>query len=336
MSDEHGREAEESPPERISDPPELVRQMVQQWESQRIRLEAENEKLRETQRQLEQYRDRYVDLYDSAPLGYFTLDEDGYVQEANRAGVEMIGTDPNDLIGYPLLDYVDEADQVVFREHVRRCRQAGEVTKSEVTFRAKDGRQMVMQLHSVPIEAEDQDVALCKVAMIDITERKQVERQLRELNKALEQRVAEQLPQAQEQLLITATSRLSGLERHVGGERLRVLLADDHPIVRKGLAELLREDARIGLVAEACDGQEAVERARQLHPDVVILDISMPRLSGTDAAARIRAELPGTRIVGLSMHEPADMAETMLAAGAQAYVSKHAPAEELIAAVLGR
>jgi len=111
---------------------------------------------------------------------------------------------------------------------------------------------------------------------------------------------------------------------------VRVLLADDHRIVREGLARLLGESADIQIVGEAEDGQEAVNLARQLRPDVVIMDISMPRMNGIDATRIITAERPECRVIGLSMHQKSDMEKAMREAGAVAYLPKDGPAEALI------
>jgi PAS domain S-box-containing protein len=118
------------------------------------------------------------------------------------------------------------------------------------------------------------------------------------------------------------------------GERIRVLLADDHPMLRKGLAEMLLEQPDLDLIGEASDGQEAVEMALQLHPDVVLMDVSMPRMDGIEATRRIKEAAPGIRIIGLSMHERDDMDRTMRNAGASDYLVKTAAAEELIGSIL--
>lgn len=118
-----------------------------------------------------------------------------------------------------------------------------------------------------------------------------------------------------------------------GGRRIRVLLADDHAIVRQGLGSLLRGEPDIDIVGEAEDGQEAVDMARELRPDVVVMDVSMPRLNGCDATRAIVAELPGTRVVGLSMYDEAEMEAAMLNAGAAAYLPKGGPTQDLIATI---
>jgi PAS domain S-box-containing protein len=117
--------------------------------------------------------------------------------------------------------------------------------------------------------------------------------------------------------------------------RLRVLLADDHEIVREGLASLLQEEAGIQVVGQAANGREAVDLAARLQPDVVVMDVAMPLINGDEATRQIMAHLPGTRIVALSMYEEADLVERMQRAGAESYVLKTAPAEELLAAIRG-
>ena len=115
---------------------------------------------------------------------------------------------------------------------------------------------------------------------------------------------------------------------------VRVIIADDHRIVRAGLAGLLRDRPEIQVVGQAVDGLEAVELATRLLPDVVIMDITMPRLGGIEATRLIHRDLPTVRVVGLSMHESDEMQAAMTAAGAAAYVTKGGPPEELIAAIL--
>ncbi len=119
------------------------------------------------------------------------------------------------------------------------------------------------------------------------------------------------------------------------GCRLRVLLADDHTVARQGIASLLTEEHDIEMVAEATTGREAVELADRLHPDVVIMDVSLPLLSGDEATRQIKRHLPQTRIVAVSVYDEAEIVNRMHEAGAESYVLKTAPSEELLAAIRG-
>ncbi len=115
--------------------------------------------------------------------------------------------------------------------------------------------------------------------------------------------------------------------------RIRVLLADDHTILRKGLAGVLNQEADIEVVAEAADGEMAVDLARQFIPDVVLMDVTMPKMDGIEATRRITAAQLGVCIIGLSAHKEEDMAQALYKAGAIGYLSKDEPAEFLIAAI---
>lgn len=563
---------------------EEVWQMAEHCEARRGELETQNQALQRVQRQLEHYRDRYVNLYDFAPLGYVTLDEDGYVQEINLSGAAMLAVDREALIGYPLPDYVAPADRAAFLEHVRRCIHHGEEVTSEVTFQTKDDRTLVVQLHSMPIGkadagespppdedllGEERQVTFCKTAVTDITARKRAEEELRALNETLEQRVAEraaeverraqqlraltlQLGQAEQQerrrlaqllqnrlqqSLIAARISLSECEDHlrddpvrrlvdrverllqeaiaesqaltvelsppvlyeaglaagldwlarhmqrthglsvevqadpqaepqeeavraflfeavrellanvvahahtdqaqlrmnreasdvridvrdagrgfdpidlkgreatVGGvfglfsirERLevlggrleiesvpeqgtrvtlwapqrqqafpeprlpetappaprpapreapereavpqgvtRVLLADDHAVIRHGLAEFLGRQPGIEVVGEAGDGEEAILLTDRMQPDVILMDVVMPKLTGIEATREIKARYPQTRIIGLSMYEEGEMPAAMYDAGVALYLSKMVDPDSLLAAVLAQ
>jgi signal transduction histidine kinase len=114
---------------------------------------------------------------------------------------------------------------------------------------------------------------------------------------------------------------------------VRVLVVDDHEVVREGFVGLLTSQTGIEVVGEAADGEEAIELAERLSPDVIVMDVTMPRLNGVDATRRIVARQPDVRIIGLSMHGERDLAAKMLEAGAVAYLSKGGRAEDLVAAV---
>lgn len=114
---------------------------------------------------------------------------------------------------------------------------------------------------------------------------------------------------------------------------VRILIADDHQVVRDGLSALLEDPPRYTVIGTACDGREAAVMARKLNPDVVIIDIAMPELNGVDATKRMLAEMPGLRIIALSMHSDKRYISGMLQAGALGYVRKESAFEEITAAV---
>jgi DNA-binding NarL/FixJ family response regulator len=116
---------------------------------------------------------------------------------------------------------------------------------------------------------------------------------------------------------------------------IRILIVDDHEIFRRGLRSLLESRADWEVCGEATDGQDAVQKAKQVQPDVIVLDITMPRLNGLDATALLRNEVPTAKIVILSQHQPALMKQVALNAGAGAYVTKSEVSRELMAAIDG-
>lgn len=114
---------------------------------------------------------------------------------------------------------------------------------------------------------------------------------------------------------------------------IRVLVADDHAVVRAGIVALLADEADIEVVGQAADGEEAVAQALELRPDLVVMDVRMPRLTGDAATARILAEAPEVRVLVLTTYESDASILSAIEAGASGYLLKAAPAEELLAGV---
>jgi two-component system nitrate/nitrite response regulator NarL len=115
--------------------------------------------------------------------------------------------------------------------------------------------------------------------------------------------------------------------------KIKILIADDHPVVRKGLQSCLSKQERVRVVGEASDGDEALVKARELNPDVVLMDISMPRLNGLLVTEQLRKELPDVKVLILSVHGNKEYIFRIIQAGAHGYVSKEAPPEELLKAI---
>lgn len=114
---------------------------------------------------------------------------------------------------------------------------------------------------------------------------------------------------------------------------IRVLLVDDHALVREAIRSLLQSHPDIEVVGEAGDGTEGIEKNRELAPDVVLMDISMPSVRGIEATRRILADRPGVRVVGLSRFGNLAYTRAMLEAGALGYVTKNSTSTELISAI---
>ena len=116
-------------------------------------------------------------------------------------------------------------------------------------------------------------------------------------------------------------------------KKARILLADDHEIVRRGLRNLIEDRPEWTICCEAADGREAVAEAMQAKPDIVVMDIAMPRMNGLEAARRIVDKLPRTEVLILTMHESKQLIQDVLKSGARGYILKSDAGKELIAGI---
>ncbi len=119
----------------------------------------------------------------------------------------------------------------------------------------------------------------------------------------------------------------------ISTQRCRIIVVDDNLAVRRILIQLLQESQELEVIGEASDGQQAVELTFQLRPDVVIMDINMPRMNGIQATQEITCMLPEVRVIGFSMYPQEEIVAQMRAAGAVGYICKGSPMEELLAAI---
>src|SRR5262245_22188428 len=115
--------------------------------------------------------------------------------------------------------------------------------------------------------------------------------------------------------------------------RIKLLIVDDHPVVRRGISMCLSHHEQLEVVGEASDGREAIRRARELQPDIALMDIDMPQMNGLAVAEVLHREMPKIKVLILSMHGNTEYVLRILQSGARGFVLKEAPAEELVRAI---
>jgi two-component system response regulator NreC len=116
-------------------------------------------------------------------------------------------------------------------------------------------------------------------------------------------------------------------------KKIRLMLVDDHEVIRVGLKTFLQSQADFDVVAEAGNGEEAVDRAMESHPDVILMDITMPGIDGMEVTRRLRILCPDCLVLALTVHDDKQYLMQMLAAGASGYITKQAAADELVEAI---
>jgi len=117
-------------------------------------------------------------------------------------------------------------------------------------------------------------------------------------------------------------------------EKITILLVEDHHLIRKGVAAILEHDDRFQLIAEATKGEEAVNKALELNPDIILMDINLPDISGVEATSRICCKRPASKVIAMTMHIEVHWVDQMLRAGAWGYLSKNSLPEELFDAII--
>ncbi|MEO7818550.1 MAG: PAS domain S-box protein, partial [Actinomycetota bacterium] len=173
---ESRRQAEErlraTPRDVAAMPTKDVQQLVHELQVHQIELDMQNEELRRTQVELEAARDRYADLYDFSPAGYLTLDMQGKIVEANlRAGM-LMGLNRNELIGQLLARFVETEDQALFQRHCQAVMKTGTRQTCEAQFRDKSGGLRWLNLESLVVREEPEQIIHWRTAMLDISDRK--------------------------------------------------------------------------------------------------------------------------------------------------------------------
>jgi PAS domain S-box-containing protein len=161
--------------------------LLHELQVHQVELEMQNRALREAQGELEATRDRYADLYDFAPIPYFTFDVKGCIRELNLTAARMLGRDRTSVIGLPFVALVKLHDPAEFWRHLRRCAQEGASTVTELTFTDADSGTVAVQLTSLPIANESGVPVLFRTALADLTDRRlaESEREKRQLGELL-------------------------------------------------------------------------------------------------------------------------------------------------------
>ena len=117
-------------------------------------------------------------------------------------------------------------------------------------------------------------------------------------------------------------------------DQITILFVDDHPLIRKAWAFILKQDSRFKLIAECESGEEAIETSRRLCPDIIIMDIRMRGMSGIEATEMIRKNCPGSKVIGLSFHIMPEYAKRIIRSGATGYLTKDSPPTEIFKAIV--
>lgn len=116
-------------------------------------------------------------------------------------------------------------------------------------------------------------------------------------------------------------------------EKINILIADDHEVIHNGIKDILRSHSRYNIIGSAYNGEEAIEKALQLKPDIIFMDISMPKLSGIEAIKVITKEFPGSKILALTQHDENEYVVQILKAGGSGYLLKNSRKEEFLSAI---
>jgi PAS domain S-box-containing protein len=239
--------------------PEDIHRLIHELRVHQIELEMQNEELRRAQQELEESRDRYSDLYDFAPVGYFTVDENGLILEANLTGANLLGVERAFLIGRPLSRFVARDDHDAFFLHHKQVFAAKARQTCEIRLVRKNGAQSYAQLESIVMQDHDGNFSRYRTIISDIAERKRAEEALKEserLEEMVEQRTKE-LRDAQEQLIrqekLAALGQLAGgvgheLRNPLGAIKnasyfLNMALENPEPEVKETL-EILEKEVR--------------------------------------------------------------------------------------------
>jgi PAS domain S-box-containing protein len=195
-------------------PDKDVQKLIQELRVHQIELEMQNQELRNAQTELAESRDRYFDLYDFAPIGYFTLDEKGMILEVNLAAADLLGSDRAALVEKGFSRFVAPGSQDAFFSHRRRALETGTKQVCEIELKAQNDRSFHAEIQTVAVTEDGGNSTQLRTAVIDITERKRAELALGEAHRELERRIEERTAD-----LMVANARLQKeIEERKGAE----------------------------------------------------------------------------------------------------------------------
>jgi PAS domain S-box-containing protein len=157
-----------------------VQKLIHDLSAHQIELEIQNEELHRVQLELEETRDKYFDLFNLAPIGYFTLDQKSRISEANLTGTELLGINKNELIGTRFSSHLSSDSQDEFYFHYKEVLKTGIKDNCELNILKRDGTLFYAQLSISAVSEKDRNIQQCKIAVLDLTERRKFEVQLRQ------------------------------------------------------------------------------------------------------------------------------------------------------------
>ncbi len=246
--------------------------------------------------------------------GMAVVSQDGKILYCNHRFADIANASPEQITGTSIAGMVQKDDRDRLNEHLARAHQQ-EQSSDRFCFNHAVGKEIAYNTYMHSFKAGDLR-AVCLVVE-------------NHTEPACEHIPAPEAMPAQE----SVPGPIADPLKKETDPPLKIMLVDDHAVMRQGLAMLLSNYDDIQVIGEASDGKEAVKLAREINPDIILMDISMPVMNGIEATRIINAEMPNIRIIGLSMFDPADQAEEIRQAGASQYLKKHGDKHELLSTI---
>jgi len=234
-------------------PVENVQKLVHELRVHQVELEMQNEELRNAQEELAESRDRYFDLYDFAPIGYFTLDEKGVILEVNLTGADMLGSNRAGLIKKGFTRFVGPGYQDAYYSHRRQAIETGSKQVSEIELKKKDGHSLYVQIQSITVQENEGNAIRLRTVIVDITDRKRAEMELCEvhgqLEKKFEKRTADLLKinarlyqEVEERKRMEEALKASEIELHSLTSRLLKIQEDERRAIALDLHDTISQN----------------------------------------------------------------------------------------------